>query len=750
MKLSRRNFIKGSGAVAVSTGLMGCSNSDDDDVQQPPVVEPPQPDGVYHTTCPRNCGDRCSLMVSVKDGVAVSITGNTDHPVTAGTPCVKGHAYLESIYSPDRLKQPMKRVGPRGPGAQFEPITWEEAFTQIGARLTDIISTHSGNAVLPYVYSGYNGIGAGAGADRFFNKIAGRKLEKNICASAGYSGMSSILGEFSGPSPEDYANTQCFVSWGTNEQSTNVHHLKFINEARDKGAKVLVVNPARTPLASQADIWLQPKPGTDATLVIGIAKVIIEESLHDTAFIDAHTQDYDELLARLDEFTHEEIEEFTQVSKSEYQSFARAYANAGSAMIRIGYGLQRTLNGGRIVKSIPTIAALTGNFGKVGAGVVYLNTQAGSLFNWSYPGAGHLEPEGSVRDTVNISEIAKSLLPEDYQHEDGQIGPLAKGEPCDPIKAMIIYSSNPMAIAPDADLIQKGLMREDLFLVGLDLFQTDTMDYVDYLLPASSFIEQENLVDSYNCYYAKHSAQAIVPLHESKPDLEIFQGIAKAMGFSDPEFDESLENILRGTWAGNISFDEMRVQYWDSPIVPYPYRKDFDFPTPSGKIEFKDTSGTYFDPEQFHPVIDVGTPETNDFADKGMTDEEKAREFRLLSPAHPKLSNSQWANIKYITSTFPQHDVYIHPDDAAAKGISEGDQVTLSATRYGNREVSIQYSARVEKMTPPGTLLVWKNAWIKLNENGSNTAINQLTNGELTDMNYCSSFHSTRVDVALA
>ncbi|MCL1045984.1 molybdopterin-dependent oxidoreductase [Shewanella electrodiphila] len=759
MAMNRRSFIKGSSAFAFSASIMGCSNSSDDDiVEEPPVVEPPIevppeesiPDGVYHTTCPRNCGDRCSLMVTTKDGVAVSITGDTTHPVTAGTPCVKGHSYLQSVYSPDRIQQPMKRVGPRGPGATFEPISWEDAYAQIASRLNEIINTDGGNAIVPYSYSGYSGISAGTGANRFFNRIAGRNLQRNICASAGYSGMSSILGEFNGPSPEDYANTKCFVSWGTNEQATNIHHLKFINEARDNGAKVLVVNPARTPLASQADIWLQPTPGTDATLVVGISKIIIEENLHDTAFIAANTQDYDALVARLAEFTHEEIELETGVSKSEYQEFARAYAQADCAMIRIGYGIQRTLNGGRMVKAIPTIAALTGNIGKVGAGVVYLNVMSGGLFDWGYSGASHLTPEGAERGTVSINEIGKFLLPEDYQHENGLVGPISYGEPSDPIKAMIVYSSNPMAIAPNTDLIEKGLMRDDLFLVGIDLFQTDTMDYVDYLLPTSSYMEQSNLIDSYQCYYAKHSAKAIMQLHDSKPDTVIFNELAKAMGFDDVEFDESIDDILRNTWKGNISYDELLVQKWDSPIVDYPYRKDLVFPTTSGKIEFKDTSNKYFDSEKFNPVIDTGTPESNEYDDKGMTDAEKAREFRLLSPAHAKLSNSQWANVKYIAGTFPQHTVYVHPSDAGAKGISDGDEVIVTASRYGSADVQIQYVARVEEMTPKGTVFIWKNAWKKLNENGSNTSVNQLTNCDLTDMNYGSTFHATRVDIALA
>ncbi|WP_137221671.1 molybdopterin-dependent oxidoreductase [Shewanella sp. MEBiC00475] len=760
MGMNRRSFLKGSSAFAFSASILGCSDNNDETIDEttidpPEIIEEekeltiPDANGVFHTTCPRNCGDRCSLMVSTLDGIATSITGNIDHPVTAGTPCVKGHSYLQSVYSPDRIQQPMKRVGPRGPGATFEPISWEDALSEIADQLNDIINTHGGNSILPYSYSGYSGIAATSGANRFFNRIGGRYLQRNICASAGYSGMSSILGEFSGPSPEDYVNTKCFVSWGTNEQATNIHHLKFINQARDNGAKILVVNPARTPLASQADIWLQPTPGTDAMLVVGISKIIIEENLQDSAFIDAHTQDYDALLARLNEFTHEQIVKETGVTKSEYEAFARAYAGAECSMIRIGYGLQRSLNGGRMVKAIPTIAALTGNIGKVGAGVVYLNTQAGSLFDWNYSNSPELTPEGATRDTVSINELGKSLLPEDYQHEDGQVGPLAYGKPCDPIKALIVYSSNPMTVSPDTDLIETGLMRDDLFIVGIDLFQTDTMDYVDYLLPTSSYIEQANLIDSYQCYYAKHSAQAIMPLHQSKPDTVIFNELAKAMGFDDAAFSQSIEEILRGTWKGNISYDELLVKYWDSPIVPYPFRKDYDFPTPSGKVEFKDVSGTYFDAEKFNPVIDTGNPESDDVEHKGMTDSEKNREFRLISPAHAKISNSQWANVKYIKDTFPQHTVYIHPTDANKKGINDGANVKLTASRYGNRNVSIQYVARVEPMTPVGTLFVWKNGWKKLNKNGNGTSINQLTSSELSDMNSGSVFHAARVDIAL-
>ncbi|MBR9729545.1 molybdopterin-dependent oxidoreductase [Shewanella intestini] len=761
MGINRRNFLKGSTAFAVSASVVGCSNDDNDPIKlaekpivEPTTITPPVKEKVdktvFHTTCPRNCGDRCSLMVTVENDVATSITGLDTHPITAGTPCVKGHAYLQSVYSPDRIKTPMKRVGPKGPGAKFEPITWDEANKAIAAGLKEAIakSKNGGNGVLQYSYSGYNGVGAGIGANRFFNKIGSRLLERNICASAGYAGMSSVLGTFDGPSPEDYANTKCFVSWGTNEQATNIHQLKIINKARDNGAKILVVNPARTPLASQADVWLRPRPGTDATLVIGIAKCIIEQGLEDKDFIKQNTQDYDAYLARLAEFTHEQIEKATDVKKTDYQEFAQLYANAECSIMRIGYGMQRNLNGGRMVRAIPTLAAITGNIGKKGAGVVYLNTQAGGLMDWGYIGAGNLTPKDAVRDTVSMNELGKNLLPIDYVHPDGKTkGPLSKGKPSEPINAVIIYQSNPMVIAPNTELVRKGLERDDIFLVGIDLFQTDTMDYVDYLLPTSSFIEQENIADSYHGYFCNHSSKAIEYLHDSKPDIEIFQGLGRAMGFSDPEFSESINDIMKKAWKGNISYDELVKKHYDQPKVEYPFLSSLKFNTPSGKIEFKDVSNKHFDSTLFNPVIDTGTPETDDVDHKGMTDAEKGRAFRLLSPAHPKKNNSQWANVKYIEGTYPSHSVYINPADSSKLGVQDGDKVEMTATRYNNEKVSIQYDVIISEMSAPGSVFVWKNAWRKLNENGSSTAVNMLTNNELSDMNSNSTFMSTRVDI---
>ncbi|SHI03345.1 molybdopterin-containing oxidoreductase family protein [Ferrimonas marina] len=746
MAINRRCFLKGASVFAFSSGLIGCSSSSDKDDDN--GGSQPEFDYTRHVTCPRNCGDRCSLLVTTEDGVATAFTGDDRHPVTAGTPCVKGHAYLQSVYSPDRLQQPLKRVGPRGPGARFEPVSWDEANSAIAARLNAIIGEHGGNSVLPYSYSGNNTIVAKCSANRFFNRIGSRNLERNICASAGYDGMSSVLGEFNGPSPEDYVNTQCYVSWGTNEQSTNIHHLKFINQARDNGAKILVINSARTPMASQADIWLQPTPGTDAMLSLGICKVLIEENLHDTDFISKYTQDFDALEARVQDFSHQEIAAKTGVATRDYQAFARTYAAAPSAMIRIGYGLQRTRNGGRIVRSIPLLAGLTGNFGRPGAGVVYLNVQGGAAMDWGFANANHLVPEGAVRDTVSINDIGKALVPEDYYHKDLDLtGPVSNGAPVDPIKAMIVYSSNPMAIAPNTQLIEKGLQREDLFLVGLDLFMTDTMEYMDYILPTTSFIEQEDMVDSYHAYYTQHSHKQIEPLYQTRTDLQIFQGLAKAMGFSEPEFSISQEDLVEGCWNGSVSYDEFKQQGFYTPKgIDYPWRKNFDWPTPSGKLEFKDASGRFFDPEQFHPVIDVGTPESDDHANFGMTEAEKAREFRLLSPAHAKMSNSQWGNIKY-TRNLPAHTLYIHPDDAAAKGIQTGDSVVLTASRHNDEEASIIYTAKVEPMTAAGTLFVWKCAWKKTNPNGTNTAINMITNCDLTDMARGSSFHATRVDI---
>jgi anaerobic selenocysteine-containing dehydrogenase len=733
MKINRRTFLQGVGASSVVgslSGLMpGIASATEQRGGAPDKLLKREGEIKYHT-CQRNCADRCLLKCTVQNGRFTYVEGASEMKKMGTSPCVKGHAYVQYTYAADRILHPMERAGEKGEG-KWRRISWDQAYEKISSRLKTIIKEHGSDSILPYSYSGHEGvIGKYGGPSRFFNALGARKLDRKVCVFAAYEGLKSVTGTYQGPDPYDNIYTNCYISWGQNETATNVHGIKFINQARDKGAKLLVVNPMRTPIASQADIWLQPKPSTDTHLAAGIMKYLIENNLADTKFIEANTLGYQDLLKRLDEMSYDEIEQVTGVPREKMFKFAKVYGESELSVLRLGYGMQRNYNGARMSRAIAMMHAVAGQFGKIGNGFVYDNTQADDSLNYSKGRADHIHPNGDTVGHVNMTEIAKAIHP---------TNPTSHGKPIKPIKAVINYNGNFVSVAPDSNACRRGVMRDDLFLVVHDFLMTDTAELADIIVPSTTQFEFPDMGTDYNCYHMQTSEKVIEPLGESKDNWMFFKELAAHMGLDHhPELRVDYEQILRDfldTDApafrhNNITYEQIIKEKFVTVYEQRPYFGDGKYKTDSGKIEFH---SKMMQDAGYHPVIDFGLPEDE------MIPEERNLPFRMLSPAIPQRANSAFYNVKYIRN-FPAYFAKVNTEDAKALGIVNNDRVRLS-----NHRGEAFFIAQVSGQVGRGTVMAPKNNWRRMDPQGKSSCTNNLTTDKLTDMGGCSAYHSTNV-----
>ncbi|MBR9728162.1 molybdopterin-dependent oxidoreductase [Shewanella intestini] len=736
MKIDRRAFLQGVGATSVVgtlSGLVpGVANASTAPRGGAPEKLLKREGEIKYHTCQRNCADRCLLKFTVQNGRMTYVEGASELKKMGTAPCVKGTAYVQYTYAADRILHPMERAGKKGEG-KWRRITWDDAYKKISDKLKSIIKEHGADSILPYSYSGHEGvIGKYGGPSRFFNAIGSRKLDRKVCVFAAYEGLTATTGTYQGPDPYDNIHTNCYIAWGQNETATNVHGIKFINQARDKGAKLLVVNPMRTPIASQADIWLQPIPSTDTHLATGIMKYLVEKDLVDHEFIKKNTIGYDELLKRLDEMSYDEIEKVTGVPRQKMFEFAKVYGESELSVIRLGYGMQRNYNGARMSRAISMMHAIAGQFGKIGNGFIYDNTQADDSLNYSKGRADHIHPNPDTVGHVNMTEIAKALHP---------TNPTAYGKPIKPIKAVINYNGNFVAVAPDSNACRRGAMRDDLFLVVHDFLMTDTAELADIIVPSTTQFEMPDMGTDYNWYHMQTSEKVIEPLGESKDNWIFFKELGQHMGVGHhPEMQVDYEQILRDFLDtdmpafknAGITYDQIIKEKFVTVWEEKPYLASGKFKTPSGKIELwsqkmKDAG--------YHPVIDFGLPEDE------MIPEEKSLPFRMISPAIPQRANSAFYNVKYIRN-FPAYMVKLNTDDAKRLGIKNNDRIKLK-----NQRGEAVFTAQVSGQVPVGTVMTPKNNWRRMNPNDPDGSTNVLTTDKLTDMGGCSAYHSTRVDI---
>jgi anaerobic selenocysteine-containing dehydrogenase len=680
--------------------------------------------------CPHDCPDACAMLVTVESGRAVKVAGDPDHPFTRGFLCAKVNRYIERTYHRDRLLHPMRRVGPKGSG-QFEQITWDDALDEIATRLNAIRQSSDGpQSILPYSYAGTMGMVQGSSMDRrFFHSIGASLLDRTICSMAGTMGMRMTVGANIGADPEGIPESDLILLWGTNTLTANPHLWPFVLEAKARGTPVIAIDPIQTRTAAQCDEWISIRPGTDAALALGMMHVVFERGLEDGDYIARHTLGVDQLRERVREYSPERASAITGVPVEMIVSLGERYGRAKAAFIRVNYGLQRHAGGGMAVRTIACLPALTGHWRRAGGGV-QLSSSANFQFNKQALERADLSPP--VR-TINMIRLGEALTKPDA----GVSGP--------PVRALVVYNSNPAAVAPDRNEVLRGMAREDLFTVVLEHFQTDTADYADIVLPATTQLEHWDLLLSYGHHYVTLNQPSIEPVGESLPNSEIFRRLAARMGLDHPSLADDDVTMIRQALASSsdklkgVTFEVLCERGWTRLNLPTPYLPfaDGGFMTPSGKCEFVsarmaemglDPLPAFTPPYEFPEAVPA-----------------LAARFPLTlisSPAHQFL-NSTFVNVDALRRGAREPECLLHPEDAERRGIGVGARVVVHNDRGAFTAV-----ARVEDTIRPGVVWAPSIWWGKFAADGANA--NQTTSQRETDMGHGPVFYDNLVEVGLA
>ncbi len=686
---------------------------------------------VVHAACPHDCPDACGVLITVEDGRATKVQGDPAHPVTRGFLCAKVAKYLDRVYSPDRVLYPMRRTGRKGRGAQFERITWDAALNEICSRFRKIIRDFGSEAILPYSYGGTLGVLNGSAMDRrFFHRLGASQLKRTICSKAGEEGTRSVIGAKLGTEPEQFRHSRLIIAWGTNIHANNVHLWPFIEEARRAGGKLVVIDPYRTRTAACADWYLAINPGTDVALALGMMHVIINEGLYDKPYVDAHTTGFEQLRERVREYRPERVTAITGVPAQEISKLARLYATIRPAGIRLGYGVQRCENGGMAVRAITMLPCITGSWKEIGGGLV-LSTSAGHQLRRDRLERPDLMEAalGRPARAVNMIEIGRALL--------------EVSNP--PLKSVFVYNSNPVAVAPDHNRVVRGFSREDLFTVVHEQFFTDTTDYADVVLPATTFFEHKDLQTSYGHYYLQVSHAAIAPLGECRSNFDVFRALAQRMGFTEECFQESVDKAIDGAlesshaWVAGITREQLereghvRLKFGDTgaPFLPF---AEGNFLTPSGKAELYSAE---LAAHGLEPVVSFKPP-----TESRHSSEAAKYPLELLARKPHNFLNSTFSNIASLQGMEESGLLEMNAADAAARSLRDGDRV-----RVHNERGELHLRARVDGTVQPGVVAAKLN-WAKLSQDGRN--INALTSDRVTDLGEAPTFYSALVEVTKA
>ena len=685
---------------------------------------------VVHGACPHDCPDTCAMLVTVESGRAVRVAGDPDHPFTRGFLCAKVNRYVERTYQKDRLLHPMRRLGPKGSG-RFERVSWEEALGEIAQRLNEIRGSSDGpQAILPYSYAGTMGMVQGSSIDRrFFHALGASLLDRTICSMAGTVGMRMTIGASIGADPEGIPESDLILLWGTNTLTANPHLWPFVTEARERGASVIAIDPIRTRTAAQCDEWIGIRPGTDAALALGMMHVLFERGLEDAEYIAAHTLGIEQLRARVREYPLERVSAITGLPVETIASLGERYAKSKAAFIRLNYGLQRHHGGGMAVRTIACLPALTGHWRRAGGGV-----QLSSSANFGFDKRALERPDLSppVR-TINMIRLGEALTTRDA----GVGGP--------PVRALVVYNSNPAAVAPDRNIVLRGLAREDLFTVVLEHFQTDTADYADIVLPATTQLEHWDVHLSYGHHYVTLNRPSIEPLGEALPNSEIFRRLSARMGLGHPALRDDDLTVIRQALGSTsrtlegITLEALFEKGWMRLNVPKPYLPfaTGEFQTPSGKCEFYSARMA----EMGLDPLPAFTP-PYEFPDAAPALAQRYPLTLISSPAHQFL-NSTFVNVESLRRAAREPECLLHPIDAERRGIAVGARVVVHNDRGAFTAV-----ARVEDSIRPGVVWAPSIWWGKFAADGANA--NQTTSQRETDMGHGPVFYDNLVEVGLA
>lgn len=686
---------------------------------------------VIHAVCPHDCPDTCSMLVTIKGDRAIKVEGNPNHSFTDGFLCSKVSKYLDRVYHEGRVLYPQKRVGAKGSG-QFVRITWDEALDEIVNRFKQIANEYGPEAILPYSYAGTMGLlNYGSMDRRFFHRLGASLLDRTICATAGGIGYQYTVGAKFGYDPEAIKHAKLIVILGSNILTANVHMWPFITEARKAGAKVICIDPYLNRTAAVSDEYIAIKPGTDGALALGLMHVIVEENLYDKDYVDNYTLGFTELRERLKEYPPSKVSEITGIAVEKIVELARALATIQPAAIRISYGLQRHRGGGMAVRNLACIPALTGAWRHLGGGIL-LSTSGAFPLNNNALERPDLIP--AKTRTINMTRLGEALTNTSPNGDSSVFNP--------PVKAIYVYNSNPAAVAPDSKAVITGFKREGLFTVVHEQFHTDTADYADILLPATTQLEHFDLHKAYGHYYVMLNQPAIAPIGEARSNTTVFRELAQRMGFTEPCFfdtDEQLaEQALNSSHPAlnGITLERLKQEGSVRLNIPNPHIPfaEGGFPTPSGKCEFysEQMLKDGLDPlPTFIPPIESLEASPELF---------KRYPISLISPPAHSFLNSTFANVPKLIKNEREPMIEISFDDAAKRGIETGMQV-----RVFNDRGELQLKALVSQKVKPGVAISPSVWWHKLSPNGRNA--NFTTSQTVTDMGGGATFYDNLVEV---
>lgn len=675
--------------------------------------------------CPHDCPDTCAVITEVRDGKAITFRGDPDHPFTQGWLCAKVRPYLDRVYHPDRLTQPLRRVGPKG-GGQWEPISWETAISEIASRWKTIIAEHGPAAILPYSYSGTLGLlQLVVCNERFWNRMGASGLERSICGAAAETAVQATLGGRHAPAAQDVVHSKLIIIWGNNPSSTNPHFMPFLRQAQRGGTKVIVIDPRRTLTARSANQHIQPRPASDGALALGMMHIIFAENLHDECWLDANTIGWRKLRERAADYPVERVSQITGLSTDVILALAREYATTKPSILKFADGIQRHANGGQTSRALCCLPAIVGQIGVRGGGLYYSTSD---YVRWDAEAVGHKSECPPVPRIVNMNRIGAALT--------GEIS-----NP--PIKSLFVFCANPVASAPNASLTIEGLKRDDLFTVVHELFMTDTAQYADIVLPATSQLEQMDLHKPYGHRHLQLNSPAIAPLAESKSNWDVMRLLAEGMDYDEPWLlqpgEEVLDEIIEASRQScpaleGITFERLQgegtvpVAFPDgSEHVPY---ADLTFSTPSGKVELwcetmremgMDPLPEYIEPAEFSNRPNNG-------------------ELVLISGASHHYVSSSLANVPRLMAKEGTPFIEINPADAAIHSILNGQDITVE-----NGRGSCILRAVITDDVPPGITVAPKGAWAKTSPDGRN--INWTTSDAIGDLAGQSTFHSNLVTI---
>ena len=676
------------------------------------------------TVCPHDCPDTCAMLAQVQDGRLLGVRGNPDHPVTRGYLCCKVTHYEERVYGADRVLYPYRRVGAKGEG-RFERISWDEALETIVTRWQEVIARYRAEAILPYSYAGTMGIVNMSACDgRLWNRMGCTRLLRTICSTAAEAGYDYTMGWSGGIDPESFVDARTIIVWGMNPASTCTHMMAILRDAQKRGATLIVIDPFRTRTAECADWHVHLEHGTDSALALGMMHVIFHEGLHDEEFLRDHTVGWEALRDRvLEEYPPDRVAQITGISAEDIERLAVTYATQRPSAIRLGYGIARNANGGMMVRTITCLPAVIGAWKELGGGLL-LSTSAHFPLNMKAVKRPDLL-QGNPR-AVNMNQLGETLLTLDNP----------------PIMALYVYNCNPAAVAPNSNRVIEGLLREDLFTVVHEQLWTDTARLADIVLPATTQMEHLDLHTSYGHLYVQLNQPAIPPLGESRPNWDVLSELARRMGYTEKCFRDTAEDIIRQAldsdhpFLRGITYEYLlehgfaKLRTPSDPYAPY-LQGEIRFRTPSGKVEFYSQRAKRdgYDP------LPVYTP--------AREEDEAAQRYplKLMTPAAHHFLNTSFANLERMQKGEREPRIWIHPQDAEARGIQHGEWVRVYNARG---EVLLKAVVSTEHVRPGTT---WSPSlwWHRDSPGGRN--VNALTSDRLADMGGGSTFHTCFVEI---